>query len=216
MSDRFRFTSSDGLELEGEWDAPDDPRAILVLCHPHPKMGGTMNAPLLIALRDAVLEDGWAVLRFNFRGNGASDGESSTGVAEVADAAGAIAEARRRSPGAPVAVAGWSFGGAVALRIATEDRDLVACATVAPSIDRKPEITEGAPPPDAYELGDATIVICGVNDDQVSPESCRRWAQEAGATYVEMKGANHFFWAKYEPLAAEVRAFLERALAASR
>ena len=49
-TDEVTFESSDGLTLEAILDDPDEPRAALVLCHPHPKMGGTMNAPLLAAL----------------------------------------------------------------------------------------------------------------------------------------------------------------------
>lgn len=212
MTESFRFESTDGIDLEGEWDAPTSPRAVLVLCHPHPKMGGTMNAPLLLALRDELLGAGWAVLRFNFRGIGTSGGESSTGVAEVADAGGAIAHTHDRCPQLPVAIGGWSFGGAVALRAASQNPDLAACVTVAPSIVPKPDITAGAPAPDGYGFRGPTLLICAANDDQVSPQDCRGWAEEAGASYVEMKGANHFFWAKYEPLAAKLRAFLEEAL----
>ena len=62
------FRSRDGLELVGELDAPEVIDAALVICHAHPNMGGTMKSPLLIALKDAMLARGYAVLRFNFRG----------------------------------------------------------------------------------------------------------------------------------------------------
>ena len=53
-----------------------------------------------------------------------------------------------------------------------------------------------------------TLFIVGANDDLTSPEACEQWAAEAGATFVEMKGANHFFWAKYPALAKRVGDFL--------
>ena len=215
MTETLTFASTDGLELEAALDRPDDVRAVLVFCHPHPKMGGTMNAPLLLAVRDELVEAGWGVLRFNFRGIGTSEGETSTGIAEVADASGAVAEARRRFPQKPVAIAGWSFGGAVALRTASEHSDLVACVTIAPAIVEKPDITAGAPSPDDYAFRGPTLVIWGVNDDQVSPADCRRWSEQTGAESEEMKGANHFFWAKYDQLAARIRSFLEGALSAA-
>lgn len=211
-SEALKISSADGLSLEAELDGPAEPVAVLVLCHPHPRMGGTMNAPLLIALRDRLLDEGWAVLRFNFRGIGASEGESSTGTAEVADAEGAVAAARARFPAAPVAVAGWSFGGAVALRTAAADPELVACAGVAPAITARPGITDGAPAPEDFSFGGPTLVICGANDDQISPAECRAWAERAGVRYEEVVGANHFFWAKYEPLAALVGDFLDDAV----
>ncbi|HEX2050233.1 MAG TPA: alpha/beta hydrolase, partial [Actinomycetota bacterium] len=116
--------SDDGLALEAAIDEPGRPPvAAVVVCHPHPRMGGTMDAPLLLALRDALVARSWAVLRFNFRGVGASEGEASDGIAEVADARGALAEARRRWPDAPLALAGWSFGAAVAVRAEAGDHD---------------------------------------------------------------------------------------------
>ena len=211
MSEKLRFDSTDALSLGAELDLPTsgEPRAALVLCHPHPKMGGTMNAPLLLAVRDELVERGWAVLRFNFRGIGGSEGTSSTGVDEVADAAGAVAFVSSRFPQLPAAIAGWSFGGAVALRAASLHPELKACVAIAPAIAPKPDITAGAPPPVESSYEGPVLVVCGVNDEQVSPAECRRWAEETGATYEEMKGANHFFWAKYEPLAETVAGFLD-------
>ena len=212
MGERVTISSTDGLALEGEIDGTDSPGAVLVLCHPHPKMGGTMNAPLLLALRDELTDRAWAVIRFNFRGIGASEGEASTGVAEVADAEGALVLARERFPGLPIAIAGWSFGAAVALRVASSNDDLIACAVIAPAIVAKPEITAGAPAPDDFGFGGPTLVVCGVNDEQVSPADCRRWAEASGARYEEVPGANHFFWAKYEQLGVLVGDFLDEAL----
>ena len=212
MSEKVTFASTDGLTLEGELDAPPDPpRGVLVFCHPHPKMGGTMNAPLLLAVRDELVGRGWAVLRFNFRGIGASQGEASIGIDEVADAEGAIAFASEHFAGLPAAIAGWSFGGAVALRTTSKHPELKACVTIAPAVVPKPDITAGAPPPNEFTYRGPVLLVVGANDEQVSPGECRSWAQNTGAVYEEMKGANHFFWAKYEPLAKRVADFLDAA-----
>ncbi|HWC14445.1 MAG TPA: alpha/beta fold hydrolase [Actinomycetota bacterium] len=211
MTEVLRIDSSDGLSLEAAIDAPDDPRSVLVLCHPHPKMGGTMNAPLLIALADYLVHRGWAVVRFNFRGIGASEGEAGTGIEEVADAAGALQEARRRYD-TPVAIGGWSFGGAVAIRAATEAPDLAACVGIAPAVREKPGITAGLPAPEDVHLTCPLGIVCGSNDDLVRPEDCRAWAEAAGATYVEIRAANHFFWAKYDALTDAVADFLDATL----
>lgn len=207
--ERFDLRTDDGLVLEAVLDAPEPRRAALVLCHPHPKMGGTMNAPLLEALRDDLVERGWAVIRFNFRGIGASQGEASTGIAEVADARAAVAEARRRWSDLPIAVAGWSFGAAVALRLAAADTDLTACVAIAPAVTGRPGVTAGLPDPDAMEISVPTLFVLGANDDVASPADAREWAEAAGIPVVEMPGANHFFWGKYEALAGEVGSFLD-------
>ncbi len=212
MTEPVRFTSSDGLSLEGCLSGPADPIGVLVFCHPHPQMGGTMNAPLLLAITEKLVERSWGVLRFNFRGIGSSEGESSTGIAEVADAEGALSFVAQRLSGRPVGIAGWSFGGAVALRAAIKHPELICCVAVAPAITPRPEVTAGAPPPEEFDFDGPTLLIGGANDSQVSPEACRAWAEAAGADYVEMAGANHFFWAKYDPLATRIAGFLESAL----
>ena len=214
MTESLTITSRDGLSLEAALDAPDAPRAVLVLCHPHPQMGGTMNAPLLLALRDGMLARGWAVLRFNFRGNGASEGVSGTGVDEVADAGGAADYAATAFDGLPRAVAGWSFGAAVAVRLAATDASFVGCAAIAPAVDEKPGITAGLPPPGRLGVEVPLLVVYAANDKQVSPDACSAWGSAAGADVVRVAGANHFFWAKYDQLSKIVGDWLDERLGA--
>ena len=211
MSTDLRIRSSDGLMLEAALDAPADPCAALVLCHPHPKMGGTMNAPLLLALARELVDRGWAVLRFNFRGLGTSEGEHGLGIDEVADATGAIAHLKDLYD-TPVAIAGWSFGGAVAVRAAAQTDGLAAIATVAPAVREKAGITAGLPDPAEISLSAPLLIVVGANDELVSPRDAEAWALATGARFVEMKGANHFFWAKYEALAEIVADFLDEAI----
>ena len=212
-SEDLRLITDDGLSLEASVSLPEDlARAALVLCHPHPKMGGTMNAPLLVAVRDELLERGWAVLRFNFRGIGSSEGEASVGLEETKDAEAALAYVAERFPDVPRALAGWSFGAAVAVRVAARHPELAALVAIAPAVKGKPGITAGLPEPDEIDLAVPTLFIVGVNDDLVEPSDCHVWAETAGATSSEMKGANHFFWGKYENLATEVSDFLDGAI----
>lgn len=209
MSEEVRISARDGLSLEARTDVPNAPKGAVVLCHPHPQMGGTMRAPLLEALVEELSQREWAVIRFNFRGIGTSEGATGTGDAEVSDALGAVDHARERFGGLPLALAGWSFGAAVALHIAGEVEELIACAAIAPAVEAKPGITKGAPAPDAYSSPVPTLIVVGANDDLVDPASCRRWAEQAAARFVEMPGANHFFWARYEPLAKTIGDFLD-------
>lgn len=205
MTESITCESVDGLTLEAELDTSEGAAATLLLCHPHPKMGGTMNAPLLLAIRDALLPRSWNVLRFNFRGIGASEGESSTGTGEVDDALGALEHAL--SLGLRVALAGWSFGAAVALRVAAREEGLLGCVAIAPSIDAKSGITEGVPA--ETEPRCPVLVVTGVNDRHTSPGRARDWAAAHQAEYFEMPGANHFFWGKYDDLTSTVVGWLE-------
>ncbi|MGH2786651.1 MAG: alpha/beta hydrolase [Actinomycetota bacterium] len=208
--DGVSFPSTDGLQLEGELDHPETAVGVVVICHAHPAMQGTMKSPLLLAIAEDCVTRGLGVLRFNFRGVGESGGAGTDGVAEVADAAGALAFMRATWPDLPSGLAGWSFGGAVAARAAARDRALAACALVAPATRERPGVTAGLPPAREMGLTAPTLVVCGSNDEVVSPHDCRAWAEGAlRVRYEEIKAANHFFWAKYEALTEIVGTFLQ-------
>jgi uncharacterized protein len=211
-SQKVPCRSTDGLELEAEADDVEEPSAAVVLCHPHPKMGGTMNAPLLLALRDAFIRRGWPVLRFNFRGIGASEGESSIGLAEVEDAAGAVASARDRWAGVPIVLVGWSFGAAVAVRLAERDDSLAACVAIAPAVVPRGNVTAGLPIASDAEVDVPLLLVCAAHDEVAPCPGCEAWAQETRADYRTIAGANHFFWGKYERLAAVLEQWLDDVL----
>jgi alpha/beta superfamily hydrolase len=97
---------------------PEPPRGFAVLCHPHPLHGGTMQNKVVHTLARAFQEAGYASVRFNYRGVGASAGHYDEGRGETQDALAVIAWGRRRWPAAPLALAGFSFGALVALRAA--------------------------------------------------------------------------------------------------
>jgi alpha/beta superfamily hydrolase len=173
-------------------------------------MQGTMKSPLLLALRDELIGHQYSVLRFNFRGVDGSEGEMGVGVEEVADVVGALNFVDAHGPGTPAVLLGWSFGGAVALRVSLNNRpsSVRACVAIAPAVKEKPDVTAALPPPDA-RIEIPTLIVCGNNDEVVSPRECRSWAEAAGAIYVELPAANHLFWAKYEVLVNTVVDWLE-------
>ena len=97
--------------------------------------------------------------------------------------------------------------------MACEGESLAACFAIAPPVTAKPEVTAGIPAPAACQASCPILVIVGANDDQVSAGACRGWAGTIPTTrYVEVPGANHFFWAKYEALAAYIASFLDEIL----
>ncbi len=85
----------------------------------------------------AFAQLGAQVLRFNFRGVGASEGRYSDGIGERADALAAIAWSRERWPSLDLYLGGFSFGAAIALGVAAEAR-ASGLVTIAPPLDRLP------------------------------------------------------------------------------
>ncbi len=106
-------------ELECLIEAPGDaaPRALAVVCHPHPLFGGTMHNKVVYRVARALRNSGYAVLRFNFRGVGQSAGRHTLGVGEVDDARMAVDYLRGRYPDLPYTLAGFSFGSRVILNL---------------------------------------------------------------------------------------------------
>jgi uncharacterized protein len=97
--------------------AQDPPFAALV-CHPHPKGGGTMHNKVVYHTMKVLNAPEWGlrlpVLRFNFRGTGLSEGEHD-GLAEAADVTAAL-DWLHAEYKVPVILAGFSFGASMAVR----------------------------------------------------------------------------------------------------
>jgi alpha/beta superfamily hydrolase len=105
--------------LEALLEEPGDeaPRLAVLLCHPDPLHGGTMHNKVVYRMARGLRTAGAAVLRFNFRGVGQSQGGHGHLEGEIEDARAALAWLRERYPGLPFALAGFSFGAIVVMRL---------------------------------------------------------------------------------------------------
>ena len=108
--------------LEALLEEPESaaPGFAALVCHPHPLYGGTMLNKVVHRLGRGLRAAGGAVLRFNFRGVGRSQGEHGNLAGEVEDARAALAWLRSRYPDLPYALAGFSFGSRVITRLSCE------------------------------------------------------------------------------------------------
>ena len=134
-----RFSSTDGLCLEGRY-TPGDPARAVILCHPHPLYGGSMLTPVIMTVEQAFQKAGFTTLIFNFRGVGKSQGCHGGGEAETADVAGAFRylEETLAAPPSLWAVAGYSFGSVVGGRVAARDSRVGFYLGVAPPLTHDP------------------------------------------------------------------------------
>jgi alpha/beta superfamily hydrolase len=119
-SGRITIPVSHG-SLEAIVREPEVPVGAVVVCHPHPLGGGTMNNNVVYRLAKALVEGGVATLRFNFRGVGASTGTHAHGVGEEEDARAALDWMHARHPQLPIWMAGFSFGARVGLSVGGAD-----------------------------------------------------------------------------------------------
>lgn len=188
MIRRLSVTAADGVVLEAELALPDHPATSgFVLCHPHPQYGGSMHTTVVEALFDALPGHGATCLRFNFRGVGASTGEHTGGDTERLDVQAAVAAlAEQLDPALPLVLAGWSFGGDVALSVAP-DR-VTAWYGIAPPLRfaRDLDVVAADPRP---------VLLALAERDEVRPPA-EVIAETAGWTNTRVEvlpGASHFF-----------------------
>jgi alpha/beta superfamily hydrolase len=97
------------------------PGMAALVCHPHPLFGGTMHNKVVYQAAKSLDALGLAVLRFNFRGTGLSEGKHDRGEGERGDVRAALDFLAAEFPNIPLLVAGFSFGSWVGLRAGCED-----------------------------------------------------------------------------------------------
>jgi len=196
--------TTDGVRLEAMLEEPSDPIGTLVLCHPHPQQGGTMRTPILHEIKKHAIASGLAVLRFNFRGVGASSGSYDNGNGELNDVAAAMNRAESLGHNT-VALSGWSFGAAVALRWQASEGSHSTYIGIAPPVGSilVPEL------PHADELATARRkFIVGARDQLVNVEALTTYADSIGAVIDIYRSSDHFFLSRRERLAQDVVAYV--------
>jgi len=164
-----------------------------VICHPHPLYGGTMDNKVVTTVARALQETGIPTLRFNFRGVGASAGEFDQGVGETADADAVAAWGAQRWAGRSLVIAGFSFGGYVALRLAQQR--LPRCLiTIAPAIQGFAASTAVPRCP--------WLVVQGDADELVDPSGVIDWVNtlDPKPRLVVLPGVGHFFHGRLREL----------------
>jgi len=123
----------DGLVSAGH---PEGLRAAVVFAHPHTEYGGTMHTKVVYQAAKALNRIGCAVLRFNFRGAGASAGSFTNGPGETDDFRAALDVMRDRYPAARLWTAGMSFGSWVAMTAGADDPRVCTLIGIALPVSR--------------------------------------------------------------------------------
>ena len=187
------FTGPAG-RIEGRYHpARQKNSPLAIILHPHPQFGGTMNHQIVYQLYYAFAHRNFAVLRFNFRGVGRSQGEYDQGIGELSDAASALDYLQAMNQNSKQCwVAGFSFGAWIGMQL----------------LMRRPEITgfiSVAPPANLYDFSflapcpSSGLIINGSADKVAPPKDTRslvgKLHEQKGITitHTEIEGADHFF-----------------------
>jgi hypothetical protein len=177
-----------------------------VICHPHPLHGGTMQNKVVHTLARSFQELGAPTIRFNYRGVGASTGTFADGIGETDDTLAVIRHGRGRWPGAALWIAGFSFGGAVAVRAAMRQATQLL-VTVAPAV-----MLIGAGDIKAPDC--PWLIVQGAVDELVDPKLVVEWAAHLAPvpTVKLLPGVGHFFHGRLRELGSLVVDFAHERL----
>lgn len=202
------------LEAVVNEGAADAPFAALV-CHPHPKGGGTLHNKVVYGamktLNAAKWGLGWPVLRFNFRGTGRSEG-THDGKAEAEDVL-AARDWLENQYGLPVVLVGFSFGAAMALRsVKLDTRGVHAVAALG-----LPTHAEGHEYHYSFltEMRVPKLFLSGEDDAYASPAELEKIVAQAAEPrrLILLRGADHFFNGQLEPMQQALSGWLKEQVA---
>jgi len=195
------FFNGPAGRIEGRYIQADNKNApVALVLHPHPLYGGTMNNKVVYSLYKSFADNGFTVLRINFRGVGKSQGQFDNGAGELTDAATALDWLQLQNPSAAAYwIAGFSFGSWIGMQL----------------IMRRPEINSFiavSPPVNKYDFSFLSpcpipgLVVQGDQDSIVSEESVAALIdrlskqRQSRLSYQVISGGDHFFRTKLTEL----------------
>jgi alpha/beta superfamily hydrolase len=207
---RVSFPSGE-LFLEGILAIPEGagPFPAVIVCHPHPLYGGSMDNNVVYSLFEALTQASLASLKFNFRGVGGSQGEFGQGIGEQEDVEAALSfiSTVKGVNSKRIGLAGYSAGAGFALPVGLNDVRIKAMAAVSPPLSMFDfDFLKVCPKP--------KLLISGGRDNFTSADQFLEFCQNLPEPkeYESIEGADHFWWGYESRLATKVTAFFIKVL----
>ena len=202
MAEKSVIFESGDLKLEGLLDRAGGGAGV-VITHPHPQYGGSMQNNVVESLVKSYGKAGYTTLRFNFRGMGRSEGHYDEGVGEQADVRGAVAYLKGLGM-ASVDLAGYSFGAWVNAQAIGDLNDVARMIMVSPPVNFMDfsflQYTPGI-----------QLIIASSRDDIAPPDMIQKmlpqWNKDSAFHIIQ--GADHFYWGETGEIESIVGGFLK-------
>jgi hypothetical protein len=200
MPEERIFIKNDSLIIEGLLQKSSKERGVII-CHPHPLMGGSMQNNVMEAIQEAFAAENFTTLRFNFRGVGRSTGIYDEGKGEMED----ILSAREyliNNRMSSIFFAGYSFGSWVGSKVIERHNNIFTDSVFI------------SPPNNYFDFDWAKLndniglIICGDQDQFCDPEAIKKQIKEIQARLEMISGADHFYLGKEKELINVLRKYI--------
>jgi len=202
---------SGNLSLEGILSIPEDSglSPAVIICHPHPLFGGSMDNNVVNSLFETLARASLSPFKFNFRGVGKSEGKFDQGKGEQEDVAAAISfiSSVKEVDSSRIGLVGYSAGAGFSLPVGCKDDRIKALAVISPPLSMfdfaflktclKPK-----------------LVLSGTKDNFMPSKQFLEFCQSLPnpREHESIEGADHFWWGYELTIAAKVTAFFTRVL----
>jgi alpha/beta superfamily hydrolase len=200
MEDKIIFRS-EGYEIEGRLEHGSQEKGVVVT-HPHPLYGGSMQNNVVAAIIRVYQRRGWTTLRFNFKGVGGSQGSYRDGIGEQEDVRSAISYLTDQGI-TLIDLAGYSFGAwvnALSIMNITQVKNMVMVSPPVAFVDFS----------SIADISSLKLIITGSRDDIAPTEMIKGlypgW--NVAAHFEVINGADHFYGGYLDKLEAVLSAYL--------
>ena len=215
-SDKEKLVMIDG-KLESRIFNFSESSFVVLLSHPHPKLGGDFNNNVVLGISGVLRQKHISYVRFNTRGIGSSAGASTwSGTDEREDFIKVIAYVKKEMPSKKICLCAYSFGAAVGLSVVTMEKsreknvDALVCIGYPKGLMSSMlfsdhyKYTNGGPIPKLFILGDS--------DNFTSVSTLEELVKNADEP-KQMKiypDCDHFYGGKEQLLGQDVIEFLSK------
>lgn len=186
---------------------------LAVVLHPHPLYGGTMNNKVVYNLYQNFVNNGFSVLRMNFRGVGRSQGKYDNGIGELADAASALDWIQLQNPDSRSCwICGFSFGAWISMQLMMRRPEIDGFVSVSPPVSMYDfSFLSPCPSSGLITQGDLDSVVAEPNVAALSQKLNKQRGIEV--QYNLIHGADHYYRTKMDELNETVDGYIKERLA---
>ena len=191
----------------------NDKSPIVLILHPDPTRGGTMDTKIVFQLYKIFVNNGFSTIRFNFRGVGKSEGIFDDGEGELSDAASVLDLLEQYNTNSKICwIAGFSFGAWIAMQLLMRRPEINGFVCISlPANSRDFSFLSPCPSSGLIVHGDKDN-IASYDSAKILTEKLQK-QKKVEIIFKPIKGADHFYENYKEQFSSTVDSYIKNKLA---